>query len=185
MKITYRKLIPDESGQYREIRLESLKLHPDSFGSSFEEQSKLPKLRLQEAIEQPDSNAFVIGAFDRQLLVGICGFLPFFAGMNLDMTNTGLIIQVYVKPAYRGNQIGLGLINATLDEAFRQSDIDQVILGVWEGNIPAIRVYQQAGFEMLSLKGSHQTAGKSSGTHYMIIRRNTVNRERADQRRFL
>ena len=76
MKISYRKLGSAETRQYREIRLESLKLHPESFGSTFEEQSKLPKLMFEKALEQPVDDRFVIGAFDQKVLIGICGFIP-------------------------------------------------------------------------------------------------------------
>jgi hypothetical protein len=48
MKITYSKLLPSHAKQYRELRLESLKLYPEFFGSSFEEQNKLPELRLED-----------------------------------------------------------------------------------------------------------------------------------------
>jgi len=41
MKITYRKLESTDSTQYREIRLESLKDHPNSYSSSYEEQKKV------------------------------------------------------------------------------------------------------------------------------------------------
>jgi len=168
--------MPAESSQYREIRLESLNLHPESFGSNFEEQSKLPKLKLQEAIEQPSDTTFVIGAFDRQLLVGICGFIPFTSIVNRDLSNAGTIIQVYVRPAYRGKKIGFGLLDATLHEAFKNNEIHQVTLGVWAGNKPAIQVYHQAGFETLVLDES-QPEENDRITHYMVIRRSTLNRE--------
>jgi hypothetical protein len=61
MNISYRKLAPDESKQYREIRLESLRLHPESFDSGYEEQSKLPKLKFEKAIEEPGIDRFVWG----------------------------------------------------------------------------------------------------------------------------
>ena len=38
MDIKYRELIPEDSLQYRHIRLESLKLNPDCFGSKYLEQ---------------------------------------------------------------------------------------------------------------------------------------------------
>lgn len=53
MDIAYRKSVVADSKPYRDIRLESLKLEPESFGVSFEEQSKLPKLLFEKAPEQP------------------------------------------------------------------------------------------------------------------------------------
>ena len=168
MKISYQKLEPVDSKQYRNIRLESLKLHPESFGSTFEEQSKLPKLMFEKAIEQPVDDRFVIGAFDQQVLIGICGFVPFVLDNNPDLGKTGAIIQMYVKPAYSGRKIGLNLVKAVIQEAFKISDLEQIVLGVQEGNVRAIRIYEQAGF--LTYKTEESQAGvNDAGFRTMII----------------
>lgn len=147
MKISYRKLVSVDSAQYREIRLESLKAHPESFGSTFDEQRKLPKLMFEKALEQPFDERFVIGAFDQKALIGICGFIPFVLDNNLDLSNVGTIIQMYVRAMYSGRKIGLNLVKATIREAFTLPDIEQIMLGVKEGNLSAVRVYEQAGFQ--------------------------------------
>jgi RimJ/RimL family protein N-acetyltransferase len=152
MKISYQKLVADDSKEYREIRLESLKTHPESFGSTYEEQSKLPKLMFEEALEQPFDERFVIGAFDQKELIGICGFIPFVPDKDLDLSHAGTIIQMYVRATYSGRKIGLNLVNATVREAFKIPDIEQIVLGVKEGNISAIRVYEQAGFKTYNLE---------------------------------
>ena len=76
MEIVYRKLQKKDALEYRKIRLESIKAHPKNFGSSFEEQDKLPKLMFEKHLENPTDNRFVMGAFDRDELIGICGFVP-------------------------------------------------------------------------------------------------------------
>jgi RimJ/RimL family protein N-acetyltransferase len=131
--------------------LESLKLYPESFGTSYEEQRRLPKLRLEEAIEQSANDRFVIGAFDQDDLIGICAYLPFVPDDVADFSNAGTIIQMYVRSTYSGQKIGLNLTKATIRQAFKVSDVDQIVLGVREGNISAIRVYEQAGFRSYKL----------------------------------
>ena len=42
MSITYRRLLAADSKRYREIRVESLKNHPETFGSGYEQQEKMP-----------------------------------------------------------------------------------------------------------------------------------------------
>lgn len=145
MEIVYRRLIAEDAAQYRAIRLESIKAHPESFGSGYETQSKLPKLMFEEALERPYDDRFLIGAFAGEELIGICGFIPFDSN-NKDMTHTGEIIQVYVRPAYSGRKVGLSLVSKVVDEAFELRDIGQIVLGVKEDNISANRVYEQAGF---------------------------------------
>jgi RimJ/RimL family protein N-acetyltransferase len=148
MEISFRKLDPIAARQYRQIRLESLKNHPESFTSTYEEQNKLPKLKLEEEIERESKDLFVVGAFDREEIIGICGFIPFGLSDYLGLKNAGTIVQMYVKPAYSGRKIGLNLIRATFQEAFKITNIDRVVLGVKEDNLRAIRVYEQAGFQL-------------------------------------
>jgi ribosomal-protein-alanine N-acetyltransferase len=167
MSISFRKLAASDSARYREIRLESLKAHPESFGSSFEAQSKLPKLMFEQAMEQPVDDRFVIGAFDGEVLIGICGFLPFAPDDFLVSGNAGTIIQMVVQPAYRGRKLGLGLVDAVLAEAFKNPDMEKVVLGVKEGNLSAIRVYEQAGFR--TYKTATSEAEGTEGDRLMII----------------
>ena len=111
MTISYRKLMPPDAKAYRAIRLESLKAHPESFGSTFEEQQKLPKLMFETAIEAPVDERFVMGAFDQAELIGICGFVP---ANDQQLQNTGTLIQMYVRAAYSGRKIGLNLVKAVM-----------------------------------------------------------------------
>ena len=71
----------------------------------------------------------------------------------LKLGNAGTIIQMYVQSAYRGRKIGLGLVQAVLAEAFKNPDMEKVVLGVKEGNLSAIRVYEQAGFRTYKALG--------------------------------
>lgn len=168
MKITYRKLDAADSRRYREIRLESLKVHPESFGSSYEEQRQLPKLKIEKMLEQPVDESFVVGAFDQKAIVGICAFIPFIPSDEHGFRYAGVIIQVYVKSAYSGKKVGLNLVKVVIDEAFKLPDIEQIILEVVEGNISAIRVYEQAGFQTHKIVAGADGRGAS---RLMVIRR--------------
>jgi ribosomal protein S18 acetylase RimI-like enzyme len=155
MTLTYRQLTAADALAYRAIRLESLRLHPTAFGSSYAQQSQLPKLMFERELEQPSDARFVLGVYDGEQLVGICGFIPFaFVGERKDET-TGTIIQMYVKPAYRGRKVGLALINATVTAGFAATPCTAITLEVHRDNIPAIRVYEQAGFETVAAVPPH------------------------------
>jgi len=131
---------------YRKIRLESLKAHPESFGSSFNEQSKRPKLMFEEALEMPVDERFIVGAFDQDALVGMCGFVPFALESFQELDHVGTLIQMYVRSTYRGRKVGLNLTTVVTEEAFKIPGIGKVVLGVHQDNLMAIRVYEQAGF---------------------------------------
>lgn len=176
MKISYRKLEPADAKRYREIRLESLKRHPESFRATFEEQRQLPKLMFEKGLEQPVDDRFVIGAFDQKELIGICGFIPFVSDNQPGFSHSGVIIQMYVKPAYRGRKIGLGLVKAVIQEAFKLSTIDQIVLEVKDGNLSAIRVYQQTGFLPYQPEES-EPAVNTVGSQIMVIHRDNWNQD--------
>lgn len=170
MTITYRRLQATDSKKYRAIRLESLKLHPESFGSGYEQQKDMPKLMFQQALEQPTDERFVIGAFHGEELIGITGFIPFAKDSRSVFRKAGEVIQVYVRPAYRGRKVGLALMNAVVEEGFKIPGIDQIVLGVRQGNLRAIRVYEQAGFRTVD-PGGTERAGDGDCEHVMVIGR--------------
>jgi RimJ/RimL family protein N-acetyltransferase len=169
MAIAYRKLSTAESKLYRAIRLESLQAHPESFGSTFQEQSTLPRLMFERAIEQADEGRFVIGAFDQGRLIGICGFV--LAGSDSDaLPDTGTIIQTYVRPSHSGRKIGIHLTRAVIREAFNSPTVQKLILDVKKGNLPALRVYQQAGFQIHE-EPDEKTEGAYDRSYQMILYR--------------
>ena len=163
MAITFRKLTAQDSARYREIRLESLKAHPESFGADYEKQKAMPKLMFQKALEQPCDDRFVFGAFDKDRLIGITAFVPFVLEKKDELADTGSIIQVYVEPAYRGGKVGLNLMTHVVKEAFKQPTIQRIQLGVMLENLSAIRIYQQAGFITLDPEDTSFGAIESGG----------------------
>lgn len=160
MKISYRKLTASQTNIYRAIRLEALKLHPQSFGSKYEEQRELPKLRFETVLKEQLENYFMMGAFDHEELIGICGFVPFSLKDEARTETTGTIIQVYVKGTYSGQKVGVGLIEATVAAAFAQPKIEEIILEVRRVNAPAIRTYERAGFVVISQDERDQLMGR-------------------------
>ena len=159
MNIQYRKLTPADVKQYRDVRLEALKSYPQNFGSSYEEESALPKLGFEIYIEQGTAGNFIVGAFDDEKLIGICGFAQ---EVKKKVRHRGLIIQMYVKPAYQGKKVGLQLLKAAIDEAFKLPELEQIVLGVMTTNLSAAKIYQQAGFKEF---GIHPRFSKVDGIY--------------------
>ncbi len=144
MNILYRKLQPGESGIYRKIRLESLKKFPDCFGSTYEEEIQAKKLGYETYIEEQTPGRFIIGTFADDTLIGICGF---FRETSQKVKHRGAIIQMYVDPVFKGQQIGRTLLQKTIEEAFTIQEVEQLVLGVVTGNKSANKIYEDAGFK--------------------------------------
>jgi RimJ/RimL family protein N-acetyltransferase len=163
MNISYRALLPEDAAKYRQLRLESLRQHPDKFGSSYLEESQLDKLMFERAIEERAGDRVMMGAWQGKSLIGLCGFL---AHNFYEVPRHGVIIQTYVREAYRGKGIALALVRATLEAAFDAFDIDGAVLEVAAHNKRAIRVYQRAGFEFFAVG----EAKAEPGAVYMRLR---------------
>jgi RimJ/RimL family protein N-acetyltransferase len=57
-----------------------------------------------------------------------------------------LLIGMYVRPSARGQGLGRSLLDAALRHATKRAGVQLVSLTVTEGNEPAIRLYEGAGF---------------------------------------
>lgn len=169
MEIRYRKLTSQESGLYRTIRLECLKNAPEYFGSTYDEQIALPKLAFESYIEAQTPDKFTVGAFDEDKLIGICSVS---LETRKKTKHIGEIIQMYVKPEYKGNKIGLHLLQTAMQAAFANPDIEQLLLSVVTTNEPANRVYDEAGFkEYGRLKNNFKADGSYMDQRLMVYYR--------------
>ncbi len=135
----YRKLQPNESSKYRAIRLESLKAFPNAFGTKYDEAIQIEKFRFEYDIERQEQERFVIGAFDKEHLIGICAFV-------MSENRIGDIYQMYVKKEYQKKGIGFQLVQKTIFEAQQLFLNITIQLEVTKGNHNAYNLYQKVGF---------------------------------------
>jgi RimJ/RimL family protein N-acetyltransferase len=149
MSIIIRKLQPHESTIYREVRLACLKNVPQFFGSSYEEEILNPKFFFEAYIETDSPDHVMFGAFDAERLIGITGFNRM---ARKRASHRGELVQVYVEPGYRGQNLGERLLQYVLDYAFTQEGIEQVQLSVIASNQTAIRLYEKLGFKSFGVQ---------------------------------
>src|SRR5688572_10505917 len=135
MPIIIRKLQPHESSIYREIRLACLKNAPEHFGSTYEEESRIPKLKFETYIENDSQDHFMFGAFDDKKLIGLAGFDRM---ERRRARHRGEVVHMYLDSNYRGQKIGETLLRGMLDHVFTLEGIEQAQLSVIAGNKAAI-----------------------------------------------
>jgi ribosomal protein S18 acetylase RimI-like enzyme len=157
MTISIRKLHPDEAALYRAIRLQCLKTEPDHFGSTFEEESSMPRLRFESWIEQDDPDHVIFGAFNGELLIGIVGFAR---QERRRARHRGEVVQMYVEASYRGQRVGEKLLRGLLDHAFSLEGVEQAQLSVVAHNRAAIRLYERIGFQALGVQPNYFKVGE-------------------------
>ena len=149
MDITIRKLLPNEAAIYREVRLACLKTVPEFFGSTYEEEILNPKLFFEAYIENESPDHVMFGVFDAARLIGITGFNRM---ARKRASHRGELVQVYVEPTYRGQNIGEKMLRHVLDYAFHLDGIEQVQLSVIASNMAAIKLYEKLGFKAFGIQ---------------------------------
>jgi len=110
MPFVIRPLRADEAETYRDIRLEALRLHPEAFGSSFEEESARGLAWFAERL----SGTTVFGGFRGEALLGTAGFMP---ETGLKRAHKGHLWGMYLRAEARGSGLAAGLVAAVVDHA--------------------------------------------------------------------
>lgn len=142
-----RELIPKDAAAFRALRLLGLQLHPDAFGSSYEEESQqdvmVVQAMLAERLALPHN--VTLGAFEGDKLVGTMSL------NHRGRKKTGHQAQIWgvmVHPQWRGRGVAQALMQEIVQFARRIPRVEQVELSVATENAAAIRLYQSFGFQI-------------------------------------
>ena len=139
MTVSIRLIGPDDVDAFRRIRLEALRMEPDSFASSAEDWEKLAEDEWRRRVT--DNPVFV--AFRDDEPVGIMGLLRQSASR---MAHRATVVMVYVHRSLRGSGVARRLLAAVTDHA-RGEGIRQLELSVSAENAAAIAFYRRERFE--------------------------------------
>lgn len=142
MSIKIRQANGDDAAILRELRLEALLKHPESFGGDYESEVSYSAAHWAARLEHNSDDAGFV-AVNGKDLVGMAG-IRLNSGSR-KMHHNAIIWGVYVKPDQRGSNIAEQLITACLDWA-KQKRVLLVKLSVVTSNAAAIRVYARCGF---------------------------------------
>jgi RimJ/RimL family protein N-acetyltransferase len=156
--ISIRQASPADAVALRELRLEALQLHPEAFGSDYEREASQDATKWTERTSSQTTNA----VFVAECSTGLVGMAGVYRSELIKSKHNAGIYGVYVRPAWRGRQLGMQLLEASLTWT-RQQGLKFVKLAVVTTNIPAIRTYQQAGFRVY---GVDEAVLFHAGTYY-------------------
>ncbi len=141
--MVYRPLTVADLDQYKEIRLECLQNHPQNFGTLYEEEMLATSLKFDQIIAQNNGSDCLLGAFENEKLVGICGYMQ---EKRTKTKHIGEISQMYVRPSFSKKGIGKNLLQRIIQHAFSNTLIEFVTLGVVQSNQHALDLYAKADF---------------------------------------
>ena len=146
MMYAIRALGVADADAYRRVRLDALRLHPDAFGSAYEDEAVLDRAQFAERLAAPGFTRF--GGFAGGDLVGLAG-LQMRTGTK--ERHKARLFSMYVDAAHRGSGLARQLIEAVIAGA-RKAEALVLQLSVSAGNAPAQRLYRRVGFTVYGVE---------------------------------
>jgi ribosomal protein S18 acetylase RimI-like enzyme len=144
--VDIRRLTADDAPAYRDLRLRSLREHPEAFTSSFEEDVLQPLGTCEKRLSDPYRKLW--GAFDSGQLRGTIGLDRETRAKNRHKAH---VVGMYVASEAAGRGAGRALVDAVVHDA-RASGLELLVLTVTEGNDSAIALYERAGFKTFGVE---------------------------------
>jgi ribosomal protein S18 acetylase RimI-like enzyme len=163
--VEIRRLVESDWEQYRTLRLESLMTDPDAFGADLAETQARPPQHWMDRLK-PNPNAFMLGAWDGDRLVGMVGFRRDDGPKD---RHKGLLFSMYVSPGARRSGTGRQLVTKALEEARQMEGLVQVDLMVVAENEPAVRLYQSIGFITYGREPRALKSGERYLDEYLMV----------------
>jgi len=140
-----RRLERADLADFRRVRLDALRLHPEAFGSSYEEEAQEALAEFARFIAPPSAT---FGGFAGDWLVGIAGL---HVSPRLKQRHRGKLVGVYVDAAFRRAGLARGLAETVIGAA-RQAKLRSLSLAVTVGNAAARRLYVGLGFQSYGIE---------------------------------
>jgi RimJ/RimL family protein N-acetyltransferase len=139
-----------DAERYRALRLQALHDHPQFFGSDYVSSAAHPLEYWQERMRRSagDEHGITYLAEGDDALVGMTTLVC--DADDPKDRHTGLIVGVYVAPAWRG----LGIAGTLLEHCIawaQQLALRQIKLAVTTSNTAAIRCYTRHGFRVYGI----------------------------------
>jgi RimJ/RimL family protein N-acetyltransferase len=136
-----RRLAPSDVDAFRSVRLDALRLHPEAFGASYEDEAALDRADFVERLAAPGFARF--GAFDEHgSLVGVIGLM---IRSGAKQRHKAFLFSMYVDAAHRGTGLAQQMVEAVIAAA-REAGAIVLQLTVAADNAPARRLYRRMGF---------------------------------------
>ena len=160
-----RPLLIADAPVYRAFRLRGLREHPDAFTSGFDEESRRP-LRDSERRLAGAASDKLWGAFVDNEMAGMVGLSRETRANN---RHKAALVGLYVADEFSGRGLGRALVDTVVQSA-RAWGIEHLVLTVTEGNRPACRLYESAGFASFGTEpDAIRVNGVSFGKQHMFL----------------
>ncbi len=148
--------------EWKKIRLEAVKLHPESFGENAAEVARQNKEYLEKSLQ----NGTIFCYEENNKMIGIVGT---FSMPYENMRHRANLFGLYIKENFRNRGIASLLVNHLIN--FLSQNHKQVHLCVTTTNVPALTFYQKHGFVIYGTEPDALLINNQYHDEYMMIRK--------------
>jgi len=163
-----RQLGISDRSSFRALRQTALAWNPDEFLVTADEESAIPRLMIEYALECPDERSFFIGAFaaPSEALVGVAGLIT---GSLRKIRHVGHVTSLFVHPAHRRAGIARALVEQLLTRA-HGAGLEALKLEVVSSNHAAVALYESFGFVRYGCEPAAYRAGEHAWDLLLMTR---------------
>jgi ribosomal protein S18 acetylase RimI-like enzyme len=147
---------------WRDARLEAVRLHPEAFGGSFEEERERSEEHWRLGLRRVTSLAYREGG-------AISGIAVYVQNTAAKMRHRANMYSMYVRAHARGKGVGAALVRAVLEEA--RGKALQVHCTVVTSNDRARRLYERHGFTIYGTEPRALKVGDRFYDEHLMVRR--------------
>lgn len=126
---------------YKKLRLEALKLSPEAFASSYEEEKEFTIETFGNRLS--NSSSYTLGAFENGKLLGV---VTLQLEQKAKLKHRITIFAVYVAVGNRGHGVAKKLLKEAITRSKQINGIEAIYLTVGAANQPAKNLYKSLGF---------------------------------------
>lgn len=131
---------------FRALRLDALRLHPESFVPTFDEERSVDPTLLAPSVRNGwiSGGSFIIGVYAGGWLAGAVGIRRWPRSKQWHKATLWIL---FTHPAIRGQGIGRQLLAQGIAECRRDPDLAQLQLSIGTESAAARHLYTSAGFQ--------------------------------------
>ena len=161
--IEVRRLTPEQTDAYVEVRQRMLREEPWSFGSSPSDDLERERRRARDMLG--DEDWACIAAMSGEAIVSTARV---FRTTRPKQAHAASIVSVWTDPAFRGRGLARRVLLTAIDIARGWPDVELVELSVSARCEPARRLYESLGFTTWGVQpDAMRVGGESAAEHYM------------------
>tara|TARA_B100000315_G_scaffold51735_1_gene46157 strand:+ start:32 stop:526 length:495 start_codon:yes stop_codon:yes gene_type:complete len=151
--------------EFRDIRLDALRVDPIAFGASHEEESKLSVKDWKNKFGKKERFIFLY-YYDKKVV----GMTRVSFELSEKIRHIANVYEVYVKPEYRGKGISSELMKFALKFIKSKRKIKKISLYVSTSRLLALKLYKKFGFKIVGeLKREVKIRGKYYDAYVMEL----------------